>query len=165
MRRTLSTLRARASTPTGKKAIKYTMVSVISVAVSQTAFVILFVLLDWTAKSSAILATSVGGFPSYYLNRNWAWGKSGRSHMWREVVPFWVIAFIGLAFSTWSSDAAETYVHHHHIVGLAQAAVVDGAYFGAFAVLWLAKFIIFNKFLFTHADEDLHAALANEVVG
>lgn len=165
MRRTISSLKARAASPTGKKAIKYTLVSVVSVAVSQATFIAMFGFVHWTAKSSAILATSVGGVPSYYLNRNWAWGKSGKSHLWREVVPFWVIAFIGLAFSTWSSDFAESYVERHGIVGLARTGVVDGAYFGAFAVLWLLKFIIFNKFLFTHADEDLHAALANEVVG
>ena len=165
MRRTLASLKARISTPTGKKAFRYTMVSVISVAVSQIAFIVMFGLVHWTAKSSAIFATSLGGFPSYYLNRNWAWGKSGKSHVWREVVPFWVIAFIGLAFSTWSSDFAETYVDDHHIVGLFKTGIVDGFYFGAFAVLWVAKFIIFNKFLFTHTDEDLHGALANEVVG
>jgi len=165
MRRTLSSLKERAKSPEGKKAIRYTLVSVISVAVSQAAFVIVFGIAHWTAKSSAIFATSIGGVPSYYLNRNWAWGKSGKSHLWREVVPFWVIAFIGLAFSTWSSDAAETYVDHHHILGLTRTGVVDGAYFGAFAVLWVGKFIVFNKFLFTHTDEDLHAALANEVVG
>jgi putative flippase GtrA len=164
MRSTLSSLKARASSSEGKKAIRYTLVSVVSVAVSQAAFVTVFGLAHWTARSSAIFATTVGTVPSYYLNRNWAWGKSGRSHLWREVVPFWIIAFIGLAFSTWSSDAAETYVEHHAISHLAKTAVVDGAYFGAFAVLWVAKFVIFNKFLFT-TDEDLQAALANEVVG
>jgi putative flippase GtrA len=162
---TLSSLKQRATSAEGKKAIRYTLVSVVSVAVSQAAFVIVFGILHWTARSSAIFATSVGAVPSYYLNRNWAWGKTGRSHLWREVVPFWVIAFIGLAFSTWASDAAETYVEHHPVSHLAKTGIVDGAYFGAFALLWVLKFVIFNKFLFTHTDEDLHAALANEVVG
>ncbi|HEV7888433.1 MAG TPA: GtrA family protein [Acidimicrobiales bacterium] len=163
MRRTISSVKERAASPTGQKAIKYTLVSVISVAVSQTVFIVAFGGMHWTAKSSAVLATSIGAVPSYYLNRNWAWGKSGRSHMWREVVPFWVIAFIGLAFSTWSSDLAETYVDRHTMSHLAKTVLVTGAFFGAFAVLWVAKFVIFNKILFTH-DEDLNAALANEVV-
>ncbi|MDQ1438232.1 MAG: hypothetical protein QOK43_1861 [Acidimicrobiaceae bacterium] len=145
--------------------MRYTLVSVVSVAVSQAAFIGVFGLLRWTARSSAIFATTVGTIPSYYLNRNWAWGKSGRSHLWRELVPFWVIAFIGLAFSTWSSDTAETYVEHHPMSHLAKTGLVTGAFFGAFAVLWVGKFIIFNKLLFVVKDEDLRDALANEVVG
>lgn len=164
MRRTISSLRARAATPTGKKAIRYSLVSVISVGVSQTAFVIVFGLLGWSAKNSAMFSTAIGGIPSYYLNRHWAWGKKGRSHLWREIVPFWVLAFISLAFSAWASDTAEHYVHDHGIDGLAKTAIVTGAYFGSFAVLWLGKFMIFNKILFTN-DEDLNTALANEVVG
>jgi len=154
-----------ARTPAGKKAIRYTLASVISVVVSQVAFVVAFGLLRWTARSSAITATAIGSVPSYYLNRYWAWGKTGRSHLWKEILPFWVIAFVGLAFSTWSSDAAETYVNQHHYGHLAKTLLVTGAYFGAFAVLWVAKFVIFNKILFVTKDEDLQAALGNEVVG
>ena len=160
----LSALVDRARSPGGKKAIKYTLVSVISVAVSQVVFAIAYNLFDWTAKSASVLATSVGAVPSYVLNRRWAWGKRGRSHLWKEIVPFWVIAFVGLVFSTWSSDFAETYVRDHEYSQLVERLAVQGAYFGAFAILWVAKFIVFNKLIFVQ-DPDLQAALADEVVG
>lgn len=161
----LSALVDRARSPGGQKAIKYTLVSVISVAVSQVAFVTVYGGLSWTAKSSSILATSVGAFPSYILNRRWAWGKQGPSHLWKEIVPFWTLALIGLSFSTWTSDFAETYVKAHHSFShLVQTLVVTGAYFGGFAILWVVKFVIFNKLIFVQ-DEDLRAALADEVVG
>ena len=165
MARPFSTLLDRVRTPTGRKALKYTAVSVISVAVSQMAFVFAFGLLHWTARSSAIFATAVGSIPSYFLNRNWVWAKSGRSHLWREIVPFWVIAFIGMVFSTFSADTAEGYVERHEYSHLVETAIVTGAFFGAFALLWVAKFVIFNKLLFVTKDEDLRDALANEVVG
>ena len=39
-------------------------------------------------------------------------------------------------------------------------AIVDGfAYLGAFGVLWLGKFVIFNKVLFAHHLDDLPEAL------
>ena len=165
MARPFSSVMDRVRTPTGRKAVKYTAVSVISVAVSQAAFVFAFGLLHWTARSSAIFATSVGSVPSYLLNRNWVWGRSGRSHLWKEIVPFWVIAFIGLVFSTWSADAAETYVETHSMSHVMDTVIVTGAFFGAFAVLWVAKFVVFNKLLFVTRDDDLRDALANEVVG
>lgn len=164
MRRTISALRTRASTPTAKKAIRYSLVSVVAVAVSQTVFVTVYSLLHWSASRSAMFSTAIGAIPSYFLNRLWVWGKKGRSHLWREIVPFWTLAFISLAFSAWASGTAERYVETHDVSKLVKTALVTGAYFGSFAVLWVVKFIIFNKVLFTK-DEDLQAALANEVVG
>ncbi|HEX2117654.1 MAG TPA: hypothetical protein VHF91_00595, partial [Acidimicrobiales bacterium] len=39
----------------------------------------------------------------YYLNRKWAWGKKGKSHLMKEIVPFWSLALLGLIFSTWAA--------------------------------------------------------------
>jgi putative flippase GtrA len=161
----LSSLVERARSPMGRKALRYTMVSVISVAVSQVAFLVAFGGLRWTARSSAIAATCIGAIPSYYLNRNWVWGKSGRSHFMKEIVPFWVIAIIGMLFSTVTSGLAENYVERHEMSHLANTILVTGAFFGAFAILWVAKFLVFNKLLFVTKDEELRDALANEVVG
>lgn len=154
----------KARSPNGQKAIKYTLVSVISVAVSLVVQVIVFGFLRWTARTSSITATSVGAIPSYYLNRAWAWGKRGRSHFWKEIVPFWVIALVGLAFSVLCTGLAGDYVNRHHMSHLYKTIIVTGAYLGSFGVLWIAKFIIFNKLIFVQ-DEDLQAALADEVVG
>ena len=132
----------------GRKAVRYSLVSVISVAVSQAAFVVAFGVFQlWGARGSSIFATCVGAVPSYYLNRNWAWGRSGRSHIWREVVPFWALALIGLVFSTWAADYAHTHTRgiHSHVL---HVAVVSACYLGSFGVLWVGKFIAFNRLLF-----------------
>jgi putative flippase GtrA len=147
----------------GQKALRYSLVSVISVAVSQTALFLLYAAAHWTAKSANIGAFFIGGIPSYYLNRRWAWGKTGRSHLWREVVPFWGLALAGLALSTWAVDAAESWAHRLADARFVQGLVLNGASFAAFGMLWVAKFFIFNKVIFVQ-DEDLRAALADEVV-
>ena len=76
MATSIADLRARAKSPGGKKAIKYTMVSVISVAVSQVALVILYGLLHWTARSSNILAVTIGGVPAARMGDQCAHGGS-----------------------------------------------------------------------------------------
>ena len=147
-----------ARSPEGKKLVRYTMVSVISVIVSQAVLVILVGPVGWAASTSNVIATAVGTVPSYELNRKWAWGKHGKSHMWKEVAPFWALAFVGLAFSTWSADYAETYVKSHHYSHSVQTVVVAAAALGAFGVLWVGKFIIFNKVLFKSHPQDLDPA-------
>ena len=159
----VESVRERARTPGGQKALKYMAVSVITVAVSQVALFTLYAGLQWTAKSANVLACLIGGIPSYYLNRTWTWGKKGRSHLLKEVVPFWGLAFLGLAFSTWTADFAETHAIEATDSRFAQAMIINAAVIAAFGVLWVAKFVIFNKVLFVQ-DEDLRAALADEIV-
>ena len=132
----------------GLKAVKYTATSVISTITSQAAFILVYGILGLlSSRGSSIVASIAGTVPSYWLNRNWAWGKSGRSHFWREVAPFWIIAAIGLVFSTWGVDFTKTHttgIHDHTLRTIELA----GAYLGSFGILWVGKFIVFNRFLF-----------------
>jgi len=134
----------------GRKVFRYSMVSVIAVIFTIIMLGILHGLLHWSAFWSNVTATAVATIPSYELNRKWAWGKSGKSHLWKEVTPFWVLSFVGLAFSTWWAVMAESFAHHHHLHHAVQTLVVEVAVIGAFGVLWIGKFIIFNKILFVH---------------
>lgn len=148
MASTIAELRARAKTPGGKKAIRYTLVSVVSVIVTQIALIVLFGVFHWTARSANIAACTIGGVPSYWLNRRWAWGKTGKSHLWKEHLPFWSLTFLGLALSTWAADFAETWARQHVDSRLLQTGTVAAASLAAFGVLWVGKFVIFNKLLF-----------------
>lgn len=151
--------------PGAQKAIRYSLVSVVSVAVNQVSLFLLQFGFHWTAKSAAIAAASLGGIPSYYLNRRWAWGKTGRSHLLKEVAPFWVIAFAGLVFSTWAADFGESLARDHFASSrFLQALTVNLFALGAFGILWVGKFVFFNKVLFVTKDEDLRKALADEIV-
>jgi putative flippase GtrA len=148
-----SALRAQAQTPTGQKLVKYTMVSIISMIVGQALLLFAFGVLRWSAVTSNIFAVGVSALPSYYLNRAWAWGKRGRSHFLKEVVPFWAMAFLGLALSTVFVDVAEG--RSNHLDHAVQTLIISGASIAAFGVLWIAKFVILNKLMFAHHEEDL----------
>ena len=141
----------RSRTPGGKKMVRYSLVSVISVIVSQ---IVLFVAQSfWSARTSNIIAVCISAVPSYYLNRKWAWGKHGKSHLMKEIIPFWSLALLGLIFSTWAADYAESNAHHITSSELGARLVVNFAALAAFGVLWVGKFIIFNLVLFAHQPE------------
>jgi putative flippase GtrA len=155
----VSTARARASEPGAKKLIRYTLVSVISVGLTALLQGVCFGLLKIDATKSSLIASTIAAVPSYYLNRSWVWAKNGKSHMKREVVPFWIMVFVGLAASAAASRAAEAFadsVTDSH--GLKTLIVIGGS-FAAFAVLWVLKFILFNKVLFAHRQDELDPAL------
>jgi putative flippase GtrA len=151
-------------TPTGKKLLRYTMVSVISTGVSQfTLFIVFGVLQLLGGVWSNVIANAVATIPSYYLNRKWVWGKTGRSHLGREVAPFWALSFAGMALSTLSVAGAEHWgKQHFHHFGL--TVLVLGANLAAFGVLWIGKFLIFNRMFHVHPVADLEAQAEAELV-
>jgi putative flippase GtrA len=132
--------------PSSLKLIKYSAVSIISTAVSQVTLLLTFGVFKLMSEVPANLAANVlATIPSYTLNRRWVWGKGGKSHLWREVVPFWVLSFIGLAVSSLAVWGAGNFSTHHHLHHLATSVLVNAANLTSFAVLWVGKFIVYNK--------------------
>jgi len=123
------------------------MVSAIAIVVSQTVLVIAHAILDWSPIVSNIVAVAVSSIPSYLLNRAWVWRKTGSHNLFREIVPFWTFAFVGLGLSVlfvWMaakwSDAT---------------IVVSAANLSAFGILWVGRYIVLDQLLFA-ALEHVH---------
>ena len=140
----------------GRKVLRYSLVSLISIAVSQSVLVVAFGMLHWTARVANVAACAVATVPSYYLNRSWAWGRRGRSHLWKEVVPFWALAFAGLGLSTWAADLGATLAGQAAASHAATTAIVMTASLLTFGVLWVGKFAILNALLFTERPQPRH---------
>ena len=138
------------------KVLRYSLVSLVSVAVSQSVLIVAFGMLHWTARGANVVACAVATVPSYYLNRCWAWGRRGRSHLWKEVVPFWVIAFAGLALSTWAADLGSALARDAAASHAVTTAIVMTSSLLAFGVLWVGKFAIFNALLFSERPQPRH---------
>lgn len=148
-----------ARTPQGQKMVRYSLVSVVSVIVGEAILFGTLLLHVWSASMCNVVAVCISAIPSYYLNRTWAWGKTGKSHFLREVVPFWSLALLGLLFSTLAVDFVEPRARSFTSSHLLFTVIMVFTSIGAFGVLWVAKFFIFNKVMFVHHLEDLPEAL------
>lgn len=129
-----------------RKPVRYSLVSVVAVAVSQIVLVLCNGVLDWAPVPSNLMAVAIGSIPSYALNRAWVWGKRGRNDVWREVLPFWAFAFVGLAFSTLLVYLATQWSD--------ATLVVNGANLTAFGILWVVKYFFLDGLLFRAPVED-----------
>lgn len=136
--------------------VRYTAVSIISALTSLIVLTIVYgVLRLWTEVVSALFSNIVAGVPSYILNRRWVWGKSGRSHIWREIVPFWVMSLTGIGFALVTASWAHDFANSHHLQHFARTVLVVGANVGAFGLLWVVKFLILNRLFAQIADAEL----------
>jgi putative flippase GtrA len=158
MKRRLVQLWRLSRTPEGLKVIRYTLVSVISALTSLVILTIVYgVLRLWGEVFSTLFANVLAGIPSYILNRRWVWGNSGRSHIWREVLPFWVMSITGIGFALYTASLAHDFANSHHLQHLARTVLVVGANIAAFGILWLLKFLILNRLFAEIAEAEVGA--------
>jgi len=104
-----------------------------------------------------VVATCISTVPAYYLNRRWTWGKRGKSHLWKEVMPFWIIALVGLILSTLIVGVAAKNADRISPSADVKNLIVHLANLFSYALIWVARYSILNKFLFgagTHGSTD-----------
>jgi len=143
-------------TPEGLKLIRYTTVSAISALTSLVLLTIIYgVLRLGNEVVSTLIANVLAGIPSYLLNRRWVWKKGGRSHLWREILPFWVMSITGIGFALYTASLAHNFADEHHLHHLERTVLVVGANVAAFGILWFLKFLILNRLFVQIADAEV----------
>ena len=146
----------RRHTPEAKKLIRYSMVSVISTAVSFAVLAIVFGVIHlWGAITSTVFANVVATIPSYFLNRQWVWGKGGRSHIMKEVVPFWVMSAAGIVVSIGGAALARHIGTSYHMSHFELTLLVLAANVVSFGLFWVLKFLLYNRLFHVHPVEVL----------
>lgn len=172
-----SALLAHSRTEAGKRAIRYSATSVICVGITQVLIIIFLTVIGlrvvgWSKETSSnLVATMITSVPAFALNKYWVWGKRGRAHMRREVLPFWAFTVAG-----WTVSTVTVALASHHVGTPGSAArtisVMAASVFG-FGILWVAKYIFLDKIMFgpehhTPYDEDIEleeAGLEPDIAG
>jgi putative flippase GtrA len=130
------------------KFIRYSMVSGIAVVISQVTLVLCTGVFGLSGIVSNTVAAVISTPASYELNRKWAWGRSGKSHLWREVAPFWGFTLIGYLGSTGTVQLADTMTKSHGVHGGLRVLAIMGAQLFAYGLVWIVKFLVFNRIIF-----------------
>jgi putative flippase GtrA len=142
------------ATPGGRKKVRYALVSVVAVPFGTLA-VALFDVVQRSAGLAAVLGNSVGAIPSYLLNRYWVWQKNDRNHLLGEILPFWMISLVAVCFSLLVAHEAGRFTREHELGGTVRVLVLLVANVASFGVFWVAKYVLFNRLLFTEHTADI----------
>ena len=68
--------------------------------------------------------------------------------MRREVAPFWGFTLIGYLGSTGTVQLADTLTKSHDVHGLPRVVAIMGAQLFAYGIVWIVKFLVFNRIVF-----------------
>jgi putative flippase GtrA len=146
----------RRHTPEAKQLIRYSMVSVISTIASFGVLALVYGLHIIKGEIEAtVFANVVATVPSYFLNRKWVWGKGGRSHVMKEIVPFWVMSAIGITVSIGGAAVARHIGTTHHLSHIEETVVLLVANLISFGLFWVLKYMLYNRLFHVHPVEEL----------
>jgi len=154
---TPSALMAHAKTEGGRRAIRYSATSLICVGITQCLIILFYGVIGMEAVPSNLSATMITSIPAFALNKYWVWGKRGRAHMRREVLPFWAFTVAGWILSTGMVALVTNLAGGNETE---RTILVMAANIAGFGTLWVLKYIFLDKIMFgahhhTPYDEDI----------
>lgn len=135
-------------TALGGRITRYTLGSVVAATTSAVVFALLYVAGVGTTACS-VAAFVAGAIPNWILNRRWAWKVQGRIAIGREVVAYIavsVVTLIATAESTaWTQRQVQSIPAHHGV----RVLLVTGSYLAVFAILFVARFAVYEFWIFS----------------
>lgn len=124
---------------------RYAAGSVLSTVLSQATLTGLFWLGGVNATTASLLAFVVGAVPNFVLNWKWAWGRSGRPAVLRELVPYLAIIIGGGLAATALTTLADHVLAPMLSNRGAQTIVLDLAYLSSYGLLFVVKFALMDR--------------------
>ncbi|GAC1582465.1 MAG: hypothetical protein NVS3B18_15950 [Candidatus Dormibacteria bacterium] len=127
---------------------KYAIGSVVALVTSIVVFALLYVANASTTWCS-IGAFLAGAIPNWILNRRWAWQQQGQVAFLREIVGYVIVSLLALVASS-----AATGFTNSQVSGIPEGhgirvLIVTGAYVLVQAVLFVGKFVIYERWVFS----------------
>jgi putative flippase GtrA len=127
------------------KLVRYFTGSVVATVCSEVAFVVLYGLLDVGTTWSSVLSWLAGAFPNFWLNRSWAWQRTGRPNLRREVLPYVVIILTTLLLATLLTHLADVWLHHQGVSSSLRVALVAATFLGTYVVVFALRFVLLER--------------------
>lgn len=129
----------------GRKALRYCAVSAVNVVVGLSTLAFALEVLDFAPMVANLTAWVVSTGPAYLLSRYWVWQQLGANSVRSEIVPFWIIAGIGLVLST-ATIGVLGIITDHTLILLAGTIV-------AYGLVWIAKYLVLDGLLWPKSGE------------
>jgi putative flippase GtrA len=124
---------------------RYATTSGVALGISEVTLLVVYANGVGNATLAAVIANLAGTIPSYLMSRYWIWKDATRTRAGRQVVLYWMTAAVSMLVTSVATGA---------IAGLAPAghkfhlAVVGIGFPAVQLVLWLAKYVVYQRLIF-----------------
>lgn len=149
--------------PLAVRFARFTASSAVAALISETAFVVVYGALDAGARLAGVVAFVAGAIPNWGLNRRWTWRRRGRPRIGREVLPYVAVVIATAVAATALGGVADGWVRGFDAPRAFQVALVAMAYLLPYGAVFVLKFVLFDRVVFS--DRRLRSPTAGSQVG
>ena len=136
--------------PAGVRRIsRYLLTSGVSTVVSEVTLIAVLAIRLLPAPAAAMAATATGGMVSYVLSRYWIWADADRRRAGLQLALYWAVTVAGRLLAAAATDLAADHARGAHPARVAEAAA---AYLATYGLLWIAKFLVYQRVIFRPAN-------------
>jgi putative flippase GtrA len=129
----------------GSKLLRYLGSSLVATVCSEVTFVVLYGPFHVGTASASLLAWLAGAVPNYWLNRRWAWQRTGRPRFRTELLPYITIVLMTLLLATGITHLLDVWLHHLGTPASLRVALVAAAYLGVYVVMFALRFLLLDR--------------------
>jgi putative flippase GtrA len=132
----------------GPKLFRYFTGSLVATGCSEATFVLLYGPAGMGTAWSSVLSWLAGAIPNFWLNRNWAWQRTGRPSLRREVAPYAAVVIVTLLLATLLTHLADQMLHQAGVASSLRVTLVAAVFLGTYVVVFAVRFFLLER-LFT----------------
>jgi putative flippase GtrA len=130
--------------------VRYGVGSALASVTSAITLAVVFHALGAGPQVASITAFIGGALVNFLLYRFWAWRATiQETRMTGDVLKFSLVAVATALVALSATTIADHYAKAEDLSGWVRTLVIEGAYFGSFAVMFVAKFLVLDRFVFS----------------
>lgn len=129
-----------------RRALRYCAVSAVNVTVGLGTLAFALEVLDFAPVVANLTAWMISTVPAYLLSRYWVWQQLGANSVSSEILPFWIIALVGLLLSSATIAVLGSITDNTPILLLGTLA--------AFGTVWVVKYLVLDGLLWPKRNEE-----------
>ena len=138
--------------------LRYGAGSVVATVTSNLTFLVVYGVLHGSATWASVLGWLAGAIPNYWLNRSWTWQRRGRPDMRRELLPYVAIILGTLLLAILTTNAVDALLANTDLSHAARTVLVTATFFGVYLVVFVVRFVLFERLFRSPASPDQSAA-------
>lgn len=154
------------TTGTARRAIlrfgKFASASLVSTVISQLTLMGVYGIGGADATVASVCAFAAGAIPNFLINRRWAWQRKGRPAVGKELLPYLAVILVGGLASTGLITLADGLLQPVLTDRTWRTLALDGVYVGSYGLLFFAKFLVLDRFVFRQRPADTGSEASSE---
>lgn len=141
--------------------VRALMSSGLATVTSQTTLIVLLTM-NFSPTAASAVAFVAGAIPNYFVARRWAWNRRGKPDFRRELLPYMIVIAIGGVASMGLTTVAGWITEPLRIEGFVRIIVLDVAFLSSYGLVFLLKFLLLDRFVYSKLAGPKPAAQAGE---